>query len=251
MARFLVEYPKASAFTGTWARGHKGATVLVIRAAIFDFDELLIDIEPIHHQAEALLAQECGVDPAGLEENIPKVSGRRIVDWVQDLKDVYHLPQDMDTLMARREQLMLDLLHHQPLNLMPGARHAIRLLYRAGLRLAVASSGLASYITEILSRFQLDSYFEALISGADVSRGKPDPEPYLLAARRLGVAPAECVVFEDAAIGVRAAKAAGAMCIAVPNPAAEEPQDLSPADIVLPSLGDLRLAHLGLEERVK
>ena len=67
-------------------------------------------------------------------------------------------------------------------------------------------------------------------------RGKPDPEPYLLAAQRLRVPPTQCVVFEDAAVGVQAAKAAGMACIGVPNPAALQRQDLSLADLVLPSL---------------
>jgi sugar-phosphatase len=77
-----------------------------------------------------------------------------------------------------------------------------------------------------------------------VTRGKPDPEPYLLAAARLGVRPGRCVVFEDAAVGVRAAKAAGMACIAVPNPAALQPQDLSLADLILPSLEDFELRLL-------
>lgn len=224
----------------------------MIRAAIFDFDELLIDIEPVHHRAEAELARECGIfDAAELERRIPKVSGRRISEWVADMARAFELPQDLPSLVARREQIMLTLLRESPLQLQFGAVEAIQLLHAAGFRLAVASSGFRSYIESILDRFSLAPYFELVVSGADVKRGKPDPEPYLVTARRLGLRPAECVVFEDAAIGVRAAKAAGMMCVGVPNPAAEQTQDLSPADLILPSLGDLRLTMLVTDARTE
>ncbi|MHB9145707.1 MAG: HAD family hydrolase [Symbiobacteriia bacterium] len=222
----------------------------LIRAAIFDFDELMIDIESIHFQAATVLARECGItDPAEIGRRIPKVSGRRISDWLADLVTAFQLPYEPRALLARREQIMLELLQRSPLALMPGAADAVHMLHDAGLRLAVTSSGFRSYIEVLLNRFGLAPLFETVVTGADVMRGKPDPEPYLVTARRLGLRPAECVVFEDAAIGVRAAKAAGMMCVGVPNPAAEQTQDLSPADLILPSLSDLRLNLLEWDAR--
>jgi beta-phosphoglucomutase-like phosphatase (HAD superfamily) len=100
------------------------------------------------------------------------------------------------------------------------------------------------YLDTVLQRLGLRRYFGVLVSGQDVTRGKPDPEPYLLAAACLGVPPGQCVVFEDAAVGVRAAKAAGMACIGVPNPAALQPQDLSLADLILPSLEHFELRLL-------
>ena len=127
---------------------------------------------------------------------------------------------------------------------MPGAAHAVALLHGAGYPLAVASSGVRGYLETVLERLGLRPYFGVLVCGEDVTRGKPDPEPYLLAAAHLGVPPARCVVFEDAAVGVRAARAAGMACIGVPNPAALQPQDLSLANFILPSLERFELGLL-------
>ena len=127
---------------------------------------------------------------------------------------------------------------------MPGAARTVGLLRGAGYPLAVSSSGARAYLETVLGRLALRDAFDALVSGEDVTHGKPDPEPYLLAARRLAVSPARCVVFEDAAVGVQSAKAAGMACIGVPNPAALRRQDLSPADLVLPSLERFELSLL-------
>ena len=96
----------------------------------------------------------------------------------------------------------------------------------------------------MLDRLGIADRFTVIVTGADVTHGKPHPEPYLVTAARLGVPPAACVVFEDATVGVVAAKAAGMRCIAVPNPEATQPQDLSAADLILPSLTDFTPALL-------
>jgi sugar-phosphatase len=127
---------------------------------------------------------------------------------------------------------------------MPGAVEAVSALFDAGYPLAVASSGIREYITLVLERLGIADRFRVVVTGADVAHGKPHPEPYLVTAARLGVPPANCVVFEDATVGVLAAKAAGMRCIAVPNPEATQTQDLSTADLILSSLTDFTPALL-------
>jgi len=99
-------------------------------------------------------------------------------------------------------------------------------------------------VDEILRRFHLRDFFEVIVDGDDVKFGKPDPEAYLITAKKLGVAPAECVVFEDSHVGVLAAKAAGMMCIAVRHQEARVRQDLSAADQVLESFEEFDAARL-------
>ncbi len=213
----------------------------MIRAAIFDVDELLISLEPQHKGAERLMVAELGHDYDDLPHDLRTTSGRRVWDIVADMHSHFGWSQPLGEVYARRQQLFMDGVATADLMPMPGADRAVRLLHEAGYPLAVASSGARHYLKTVLGRLDLLQYFSALVSGEDVTRGKPDPEPYLLAAERLGVAPGECVVFEDADVGVRSAKAAGAICIGVPNPAALRPQDLSLADLVLPSLDGFSL----------
>ena len=94
-----------------------------------------------------------------------------------------------------------------------------------------------------MEKFKVADYFDVIVSGDDVKRGKPDPETYLIAVKKLGIRPSQAVVLEDATNGIAAAKAAGCFCIAIKNPYTPK-QDLSRADLALDSLADLSLKHL-------
>ena len=216
----------------------------MIAAAIFDVDELLVSLELQHKEAERLVVEEMGHHYADLPHQIRTASGRRVWDVVADMHTHFGWTQPLQEVFDRRQALFTALLETAEIAPMPGAAHAVELLHGAGYPLAVASSGVRGYLETVLQRLGLRQYFGVLVSGEDVTRGKPDPEPYLLAAARLGVRPGQCVVFEDAAVGVRAAKAAGMACIGVPNPAALQPQDLSLADLILPSLEHFELTLL-------
>ncbi len=219
---------------------------MVIRAAIFDFDELLINLQTLHFAADRAALAELGHDYDALPESIRLGgSGRRISELVAEMRAHFGIADPAEEMLARRQVHFLAALREAPhLPAMPGALEAIDALHAAGYPLAVASSGIREYIALVLDRLGIADRFAAVVTGADVTHGKPHPEPYLVAAARLGVPPATCVVFEDAAVGVAAAKAAGMRCIAVPNPDATLPQDLSGADLVLTSLAEFTPALL-------
>ena len=122
---------------------------------------------------------------------------------------------------------------------MPGVVQLVRVLQERGLTLAITSSAVRSSIETILIRLGLRDAFALIVDGSEVTNGKPDPEAYLVTARRLGVRPDECVVIEDSEVGVLAAKRAGMTCIAVRNPRAQTFQDLSAADRVVDSMEEL------------
>lgn len=214
---------------------HSGMT---IRAAIFDFDELLINLQALHFAADRAALAAFGHDYDDLPDAIRiGGSGRRISELLAEMRAHFGIADPVETLMRRRQEHFLAALRDAPaLPAMPGAIEAVNALHAAGYPLAVASSGIREYIALVLDRLGIADRFAVVVTGADVTHGKPHPEPYLVAAERLGLPPAACVVFEDATVGVVAAKAAGMRCIAVPNPDALQPQDLSAADLILPSL---------------
>jgi HAD superfamily hydrolase (TIGR01509 family) len=106
------------------------------------------------------------------------------------------------------------------IELMPGVERVVRELHALGVTLAITTSAAGDAVDLLLRRFGIRDLFALIVDGNEVRAGKPDPEGYLLTARKLGVAPSECVVFEDSHVGVLAAKAAGMYCVAVRNPRA-------------------------------
>jgi len=223
---------------------------VTIQAAIFDFDELLINLQPHHHAAERAALAALGYDYDALPPALlASQTGRRISEIWEDIRAHHGLTQPVDVLLAARQRHFLAALCDAPaLPAMPGAVEAVTLLADAGYPLAITTSGIREYIDLVLARLGIAGRFRLIVTGADATHGKPDPEPYRVTAARLGIAPAACVVFEDATIGIASAKGAGMRCIAVRNPDAETPQDLSAADLVLPSLHDFTLAILALWE---
>jgi mannitol-1-/sugar-/sorbitol-6-/2-deoxyglucose-6-phosphatase len=126
---------------------------------------------------------------------------------------------------------------------MPGVTAAIALFERCGLRLAIASSSPRRLIDAVCDRLGLGG-IDVRCSAMDEARGKPAPDVYLTAARRLGVAPASCLAVEDSLNGLASARAAGMTCVAVPDPLLADDPRYRDADLVLRSLADLDDAAL-------
>ncbi|HUP47211.1 MAG TPA: HAD family phosphatase [Thermoanaerobaculia bacterium] len=211
----------------------------VVSAAIFDFDETMIDLEAQHTFASEALCRRMGSDYAALPEEWRHGSGRRVLDDVRDLRSFFGWTAGEEELFAIRQRFFDEACASGELTLMPGVERTVRRLHEAGIHLAITSSSVRSAIVAILRRFALADLFEVIVDGSEVRRGKPDPEAYELTARRLGVAKEECIVFEDSSVGVAAAKAAGIFVVAVRNPRALSVQDLSAADGVIASFEEL------------
>jgi len=213
---------------------------LTFDAAIFDFDETMIELEAQHTAASEALCRELGGDYRALPDAFRLSSGRRILDEVREMREHFGWNRSLAELMAIRQRHFREACRAAELRLLPCVADVVRALCERGLRLAIASSAVGDEIDEILRRFDIRDAFEVIVDGAQVAHAKPDPEAYLVAARKLGVAPERCIVFEDSHVGVLAAKRAGAYCIAVRNPRAHFPQDLSGADVVLDSMCELK-----------
>jgi HAD superfamily hydrolase (TIGR01509 family) len=213
-------------------------------AFIFDFDETIIDLEPQHTAAYEALCRAHGDDYQQMPESFRKGSGRRIIDDVRDMRAHFGWTRSEEELFAERQQIFDRVCRDAELAPMDGVVETIRALQMRGVPLAITSSAVRSSIEAILERLQLRDAFTLIVDGSEVVHGKPDPEAYLLTARKLRVEPAQCVVFEDSHVGVVAAKRAGMYCIAVRNPRAQTRQDLSAADVIVDSMREVDLSAL-------
>ena len=208
-------------------------------AVIFDFDETIVDLEPQHSAAHRALCQDLGADYDQMPESFRTSSGMRIIDDIREMTAQFGWTQNENELLQRRQRHFDEACRNANLEALPGVKTTIRDLQQMQMRLAITSSAVRESIELVLEQLHIRDAFELIVDGSEVESGKPDPEAYLLTARKLGVAPVECVVFEDSHVGVLAAKRAGMYCIAVRNPHAKTQQDLSAADVVVSAMDEI------------
>jgi HAD superfamily hydrolase (TIGR01509 family) len=217
-----------------------------MRAAIFDFDGVLVDSEPLHYEAlrQALLPEGIRVDEEEYGRFYLAYSDREGIRIALERHGIPFDASRVEALARRKAAAFEALIPSVPF--FPGARELVRSL-AAEVPLAIASGALRREIEAILAAGRLREAFAAVVGADDVSRGKPDPEPYLTALSRLarlapGLAPEDCLVFEDSLAGIVSARAAGMRVVAVTHtyPAAR----LAAAHHVVDGLAALRPAEL-------
>lgn len=203
-------------------------------------DGLLIDSEPVWRDAETAVSATLGVEltEAELLETTGVAISEVVAAWRPRLAGGQVLAGLTDAEIA--DQITDYVVAHvraagQP---MPGVPAAVRLFRRLGLSLAIASSSPMRLIDAVCDRLGLGD-ISIRCSALDEARGKPAPDVYLTAARRLGVVPAACLAIEDSPHGVAAAKAAGMRCLAVPDPMLAADPRYRHADMILPTLTPL------------
>jgi pseudouridine 5'-phosphatase len=185
-----------------------------LKAVVFDLDGLLVNSEDLYEQAgETVLNRRGKTYDAALRE---QMMGRPVVDAIQLMIDCHSLPDPLEELMCECREV-LESLMATSLSPMPGVKRLLVELQAAQVPIAVATSGTREYAHAVLSKLNLKQCFRFILTADDITRGKPDPEVYLLAAERLGLAPPQMMVLEDSANGCRAAVAARAFVVAVPN----------------------------------
>ncbi|MET9138481.1 HAD family hydrolase [Streptomyces parvulus] len=187
-------------------------------SVIFDLDGTLVDSEPNYYEAGRRTLAEYGVPDFSWADHEAYV-GISTRETVADWKRRYALEAPVEELLAVKNRHYLELARTS-VRAYPEMRALVERLADEGVPLAVASGSSREAIAAILARTGLDARLRTVVSADEVARGKPAPDVFLEAARRIGADPADCVVLEDAAPGAAAAHAAGMRCIAVPYVAA-------------------------------
>ncbi len=184
------------------------------QAVIFDMDGLLVDSEPVWAVAEGAMLAERGVmtDP----EIQRGLVGLRMRDFLSGMCRAYGMTDSVDDLSADITARMIALIPDQVVP-RPGAVELLAYLEARGIPCLIASSSPMAIIDATVTAQGWDRYFQMHVCGDDVLHGKPAPDIYLEAARRLGVPPQACLSLEDSPNGARAAVAAGTVCYAVPD----------------------------------
>jgi HAD superfamily hydrolase (TIGR01509 family) len=186
---------------------------------LFDLDGVLIDTTDLHYRVWDEYARSQGFVPS--REQLLATNGRRADEVVRHWLG-QELPEDhVVALTADRESYYSRLLAAEPVPAVPGAADFVRELIAAGVPVAVATSAIRKNALLALAKIGLADAFRVIVTATDVTKGKPDPEPYLKAAAALGYPATACLVVEDAVSGIRAAKASGAKCLALATTFAE------------------------------
>jgi beta-phosphoglucomutase family hydrolase len=208
--------------------------------AIFDWDGVIINSAAQHEESWDRLAKECG--KALPENHFKRGFGMKNEVIIPELLGWTTVPVEIRIFSLRKEAIYREVVREQGITALPGVEPWLATLRAAGIPCVIASSTHRENITTTLEVLGLCDYFAAIISAEDVKRGKPDPEVFLTAAKRIEVEPADAVVFEDALVGIAAAKAAGIRVVAV---ATTEPHDkLAHADWIVNRLDELSVRQL-------
>ena len=207
------------------------------RAVIFDLDGVLADSEPWWNEIDKKLLGEYGVTYRGeYHRNVLGVSYRLAMEFY---KKVFGLSVPIEELMRRRGEIAAEFFAKR-VGLFPSTRAVLVELRRMNLRLAVATSSVGASARPFLDRHRLTAFFEVIVTGEEIERGKPSPDIYLSAAEKLGIPADASLVIEDALSGIAAARAAGMRVAAVPDMRFVDPHDYEKeADYVLDDLSGI------------
>jgi HAD superfamily hydrolase (TIGR01509 family) len=197
-------------------------------------DGTIVNSLPFHKQAWQITFGRRGKDFT--EADFQWANGRRNEEIIPHFLK-RSMPLEEVNLIADEKEATFRRLVKDSIKSLPGVIELIKSLAKAKYELAVVSSTPKENIELITKTLGINKYFSLLINGDDVKEGKPSPQCFLLGAEKLGIAAKNCVVMEDAVVGVRAAKSAGMYCIAVANTCQRE--DIAEADVVVDSLAEI------------
>ena len=209
----------------------------MLLGVLFDMDGLLVDSEPLWFEVESSVMARLGGSWG--ERDQAALVGGSLEKSLDYLLAKATRPASRHTVGRWMVDGMVELLSSREVPVMPGARQLLAQVAAAGVPYGLVTSSERPVMEAVLARLEVT--FPVTVCGDDVSHSKPDPEPYLLAAAKLGADPGGCVAIEDSPNGVAAAEAAGCMTIAVPSIVAIPP---APGRTVVSSLTELSLARL-------
>jgi beta-phosphoglucomutase family hydrolase len=209
------------------------------KAVIWDMDGIIADTAPYHFKAWREVFRRRGARYT--EEDFRRNFGKRNDAIIRNVLGSQVPSAEIEAIAAEKEELFRRRAGSR-IRPLAGAIRLIRALGEHGFSQAIGSSAPLENIELVTQRLGIAGFFRVIVSGREVAEGKPSPQVFLLAAQRLGLGPQDCVVIEDAAAGVSAAKRAGMSCIAVTNTSPRT--ELSGADLIVDTLEGLTVAKL-------
>ncbi len=209
----------------------------MLKAVLFDMDGVIVNTEPLHRKAYHLMFEDVNINVT--EALYTSFTGQSTRAICETLVEHFNLPIGPQTLIGlKRDHFKYLFENDDALALLPGVLDLIKDYYDRGLTLVLASSASMENINNIFERFDLNPYFVAKLSGADLKASKPHPEIFEKAAYVSGYNRHECMVIEDSTNGIRAAKDAGIFCVGYDSLHSED-QDYTLADLVVSDFKDI------------
>lgn len=211
----------------------------MIQAVIFDLDGVIVDTAHYHFIAWQRLAKELGIGFTQKDnERLKGVSRMRSLEIILEIGGVSLSKEKMEELATKKNGWFVEYIEAiKPEEIFPGVKPMLQQLRKQGYKVALASSSKNAEM--VLRLLQISELFEVMVDGTMITHSKPDPEIFLLAAKKLNILPPHCVVFEDAEAGVEAALAAGMKCVGVGSP-----EQLGKANFIVTKTADLDLTKL-------
>jgi len=208
-----------------------------LRAVIFDLDGVLADSEPWWNKIDAKLLAEYGVDYHGeYHREVLGVSYRLAVEFYETK---FGISVPTEELVKRRGEIATEFFANR-VGLFPNAKRVLEELRQMKLKLAVATSSVGASARPFLDRHWIAQFFDVIITGDEIERGKPEPDIYMCAAEKLGVVADDCLVIEDSLSGIAAAKAAHMRVAAIPDRRFVDPREYDKeADYLLNDLSEI------------
>ena len=212
----------------------------IFKAIVFDMDGVIVDSEPLWEKSERIFMHNMGLEYNPLYRD--KILGLNQKDSALLLRDTFNLKISIGEIIEERLKILLQLYKNE-LKLIDGIEKILSESLNENLKVGLASSSPMNIIEFVLNKFEIKKYFHSLVSGECTENGKPDPDIYIEAAKRLGTEPEKCIAVEDSINGVISAKNAGMYCVAVPDK--RLPLDgYRLADVIVDNISEISLGNL-------
>jgi len=215
----------------------------MLEAVIFDMDGVLIDSEPFHLVVNEKIFANLGINLS--EDEYLSFIGTTHKDMWSTIKKRYNLPQSVPELVNMQVSGNIDYIKNEEIEpiKIKGVTDLLSKIARENIKTGIASSSPTEVIELVINKLGISNYFSAIVGGEEIKKGKPSPDIFLKAAKRLNSKPSGCIVIEDSKNGVLAAKAAGMKCIGFNNPNSGN-QNLEKADLIIDNYDSLNINTL-------
>jgi len=213
----------------------------MLEAVIFDMDGVLIDSEPFHLVVNEKIFKALGINLS--EDEYHSFIGTTHKDMWTTIKNRYNLTQGVPELVNMQVSGNINYIKNEEIEEINGITNLLSRIAHENIKIGIASSSPTEVIELVTNKLGIRDYFSSIVGGEEIKKGKPAPDIFLKAAKRLNAKPSDCIVIEDSKNGVLAAKTAGIKCVGFKNPNSGN-QNLQKADLIVDNYDSLNISTL-------